>query len=55
MRIYEFMKDYDKLRCGRVHVTAFSRALDLCGFELSPEEVYVLKNRSALIIIEANE
>ncbi len=41
----EFMKDYDKLRSGRILKTAFRRALDLCGFELAQSELAVLEQR----------
>ena len=43
-RIHEFMKDYDKLRTGRVSKVNFARGLDLCGFELDPQEVGLLQN-----------
>ena len=43
----EFMRDYDKLRSGRIPLTSFRRALDLCGFDLSPPEVTALEHRSA--------
>ena len=33
--VLEFMVDYDKLRCGCIHVQSFVRALDLCGFKLN--------------------
>ena len=45
IRVLEFMRDYDKLRSGRISLTSFRRALDLCGFELSPPEVVALENR----------
>jgi Ca2+-binding EF-hand superfamily protein len=31
VRVYEFMKDYDKLRSGSIPKNDFRRALDLCG------------------------
>lgn len=31
IRVYEWMKDYDKLRSGSIRRTSFRRALDLCG------------------------
>ena len=45
VRVLEFMRDYDKLRSGRISVTSFRRALDLCGFGLSQEEVAALEER----------
>ena len=45
IRVLEFMKDYDKLRSGRIPVTSFHRALDLCGFGLSQAEVSALEKR----------
>lgn len=42
MRIYEFMRDYDKLRTGRVLVTNFERSLDLAGLELKESEIKIL-------------
>ena len=41
----EFMQDYIKLHSGRIPVTLFRRALDLCRFPLSQEEVAVLEQR----------
>jgi Ca2+-binding EF-hand superfamily protein len=31
IRVYEWMKDYDKLRSGSIKKSSFRRALDLCG------------------------
>lgn len=45
LRVYEFMKDYDKLRTGRMKKLSFRRALDLCGFELKESEVCILEDR----------
>lgn len=39
VRVYEFMKDYDKLRTGRMLKTSFPRALDLCALGLTPVEI----------------
>ena len=39
----EFMRDYDKLRSGRIPATSFRRALDLCGFGLGQDEVTALE------------
>lgn len=45
VRVLEFMKDYDKLRSGRIPATSFRRALDLCGFGLGQAEVAALERR----------
>ena len=45
MRVLEFMVDYDKLRSGNISVTSFRRALDLCGFSLTNDELYALVER----------
>ncbi|XP_053393487.1 uncharacterized protein LOC123564874 [Mercenaria mercenaria] len=45
MRVLEFMRDYDKLRSGRMLKTSFRRALDLCRFELRQSEVSILEDR----------
>ena len=45
IRVLEFMKDYDKLRTGRMLKTVFERALDLSGLGLQPTEVSILKQR----------
>lgn len=42
MRIYEFMRDYDKLRTGRILIPNFKRSLDLIGLELKESEVQIL-------------
>jgi Ca2+-binding EF-hand superfamily protein len=42
IRVLEFMRDYDKLRTGRMLKTAFPRALDLCLFQLTQPEVDAL-------------
>lgn len=47
MRVLEFMKDYDKLRSGRIPATSFRRALDLCGFCLGQDEVTALEREYA--------
>ena len=46
VRVLEFMRDYDKLRSGRIPATSFRRALDLCGFSLGQEEVTALEKMS---------
>lgn len=45
IRVLEFMRDYDKLRSGRMLKTSFRRALDLCRFELRESEVSILEDR----------
>nr|CAB3262790.1 uncharacterized protein LOC100183292 [Phallusia mammillata] len=42
MRVYEFMKDYDKLKTGRIIKANFQRAMDLAGLELKESEVNIL-------------
>ena len=39
VRVEEFMKDYDKLRTGRLLKTVFPRAIDLCQLGLVKSEV----------------
>jgi hypothetical protein len=39
------MKDYDKLRSGRMLKTSFRRALDLCGFQLKESEISILEDK----------
>ena len=41
----EFMKDYDKLNSGTVNLNVFSRAMDVCGFELTTEDLLVIQHR----------
>ena len=44
------MKDFDKLHTGRVSCINFARGLDLCGFQLTPDEVNELQNRYNFVI-----
>ncbi|ELU01670.1 hypothetical protein CAPTEDRAFT_182794 [Capitella teleta] len=44
IRIYEWMKDYDKLHTGRMLKINFRRALDLCKFELKESELAILED-----------
>ena len=46
VRVLEWMKDYDKLRCGRISRVCFHRALDLCRFELAESELALLDDQS---------
>ncbi|KAL5019414.1 hypothetical protein ScPMuIL_005136 [Solemya velum] len=45
IRVLEFMRDYDKLRHGRMLKMSFRRALDLCRFELRESEIAFLEDR----------
>ena len=45
------MKDYDKLRSGRIPMTSIRRALDLCGFELTQEQIAALEETCVAITI----
>ena len=45
MRIHEWMKDYDKLRSGRMLKNNFKRALDLCKFGLEESEMAILEDQ----------
>lgn len=45
IRVLEYMRDYDKLRSGRMLKTSFRRALDLCTFELKESEVAILEDK----------
>jgi Ca2+-binding EF-hand superfamily protein len=45
IRVLEFLRDYDKLRSYTMSATSFRRALDLCGFNLSPPEAAALEDR----------
>ncbi len=45
MRVHEWMRDYDKLRSGRMPKANFRRALDLCKFELNQSELAILEDQ----------
>ncbi len=45
VRVLEFIKDFDKLRSGRVLKTLFRRALDMCGFDLTQAHLLCLEQR----------
>lgn len=51
IRVLEYMRDYDKLRSGRVQKISFRRALDLCRFELKESEVCILEDKYVYMII----
>jgi len=42
IRLLEFFKDYDKLTSGRILKSNFTRALDLCGLNLTVDEIDLL-------------
>ena len=47
VRVYEWMKDYDKLRSGSIPASSFRRALDLCGADcvlVEPEIISIMEN-----------
>lgn len=47
VRVYEWMKDYDKLRSGSIPASSFRRALDLCGAGIvlvEPEIISIMEN-----------
>ncbi len=44
-RVHEWMRDYDKLRSGRILKNNFRRALDLCKFELTESEIALLEDK----------
>ncbi len=45
IRIHEWMKDYDKLRSGRMLKGQFRRALDVCQFQLNESELAILEDQ----------
>lgn len=45
IRILEFMKDYDKLRSGRMLKASFRRALDMARFNLYESEIAILEDK----------
>ncbi|KAK7002739.1 hypothetical protein BgiMline_004147 [Biomphalaria glabrata] len=45
IRVYEFMKDYDKLHSGRMLKTSFRRALNLARLSLLESEVAMLEDK----------
>ena len=45
IRIHEWMRDYDKLRSGRMLKGNFRRALDLCKFQLCESELAILEDQ----------
>jgi len=47
IRVLEFFKDYDKLKSGRITRVNFTRALDLCHFELTSKEVNLIADSFA--------
>ncbi|KAH9519717.1 hypothetical protein Btru_070724 [Bulinus truncatus] len=45
IRVYEFMKDYDKLHSGRMLKTSFRRALNLARLDLLESEMAMLEDK----------
>ena len=45
IRVLEFMRDYDKLRTGRMLKTSFPRALDMCSLGLTKAETAKIMDR----------
>ena len=45
VRILEWLRDYDKLRSGRMVKSNFRRALDLCQFELTESELAIIEDQ----------
>ena len=45
VRVLEWMRDYDKLKSGRITKINFRRAMDLCKFELSEPEFDILEDQ----------
>lgn len=45
IRLLEFFKDYDKLKSGRIYKSNFKRALDLCGLNLTVDEINLLAKK----------
>ena len=45
VRILEWLRDYDKLRSGRMVKPNFRRALDLCQFELAESELAIIEDK----------
>lgn len=43
--IYEWLRDHDKLNAGRIAAETFRRALNLCNFGLTPDEVDIVINQ----------
>ena len=45
VRVHEWLRDYDKLRSGRMPKHNFRRALDLCKFDLEESELNILEDQ----------
>jgi hypothetical protein len=50
MRVEDFMRDYDKLRSGRMKKTSFRRAVDLARLDLYESELAIIEDKSVLIL-----
>lgn len=44
IRLYEWLKDHDKLNCGRLQIETFRRAINPCQLELKEKEVSLLED-----------
>ncbi|EDO33216.1 predicted protein [Nematostella vectensis] len=45
IRVLEFMRDYDKLRTGRMLRANFIRAMDMCCLDLTKREIEIIMDR----------
>ncbi len=45
VRVHEWLRDYDKLRSGRMLKGNFRRALSMCKFELTESELAILEDQ----------
>ena len=44
IRLYEWLKDHDKLNCGRMSFDTFRRAINPCQLELAESELSLLED-----------
>lgn len=44
IRLYEWLKDHDKLNSGRMSVDTFRRAINPCQLELAESELSLLED-----------
>jgi hypothetical protein len=42
--IYEWLRDHDKLNCGRLQRDTFKRAINLCNLDILPSEIDMIMN-----------
>ena len=45
IRVEDFMRDYDKLRCGRMLKTSFRRAVNLARLDLYESELAAIEDK----------